>query len=193
MRFRMVLVIAALLLPCLVFAGDKKNKKTVPAVFANAKYVWVKAEDGDAFTPGLLPEDRQAIADVMDALRDWNRYVLTASQDEAELVFIVRKGRLATGRLGGTVGTPGGPAGGQFPGQPRGGGQNGPGGPVGMPGVGVGAEVGPPDDLLEVRMRNTDGTLSSPVWRRTQADGLDAPQVPLMRTLRNAVEKDYPR
>lgn len=180
-------IVAALLVPAVVFAGDKgKKKKTMPAVFGTAKYVYVQAEDGNAYRPGLLPEDRQAIFDVEDALRKWNRYTITINPDEAELIFYVRKGRVASATLGGAVGTQAGPRQGPMPGQRRSGGPGG-------GGVMVGGEAGPPDDLLEVRMRNTDGDVSAPIWTRSQPDGLNAPMVPLVANLQSAVEKDYPQ
>jgi len=179
-------IVAVLLVPAVVFAGDKgKKKKSVPAVFGTAKYVYVQAEDGDEYKPGLLPEDRQAIADVEAALRKWNRYTITMKPEDAELIFYVRKGRVASGKVGGTVGTPGGRGQGPFPGQPRNGG-------LGAGGT-LGGEAGPPDDLLEVRMRNTDGEPSAPIWLRSQPDGLNAPGVPLLASLKTAVEKDYPQ
>ncbi len=184
-------IVAALLVPAVAFAGDKsKRKKTVPAVFGTAKYVYVQAEDGDVYKPGLLGEDRQAIVDVENALRKWNRYTLTSRPDDAELIFYVRKGRVASAKVGGTVGTPGGPGQGPFPGQPRPGGMGG--GGVGG-GVMVGGEAAPPDDLLEVRMRNTESELSGPIWLRSQPDGLNTPNLPLVATLKTAVEKDYPQ
>ncbi len=57
----------------------------------------------------------------------------------------------------------------------------------------AGGEVGPPDDLLEVRMLNQDGAQSAPVWQRSEPDGLNAPQVLLLGQLRDAVDKDYPQ
>lgn len=190
MKVRTVLVVALLLLPALAFAQTKKKKPTTPAVFGNAKYVFVKAEDGDIYDPRLLPEDRDAISSVNEALRAWGRYTLMPTADGAELVFIVRKGRLGSARVGGTVGTPGtGPYG--TPG-------NGPNGSprqpaIGAPGVMVGGDVGPPDDFLEVRMKNPSGDLSNPIWERSMSDGLDAPSVPLLQQLKNAVERDYPQ
>jgi hypothetical protein len=179
-------LVAALFLPAVAFAGDKgKKKKTVPAVLGTAKYVYVQAEDGDVYKPGLLNEDRQAIVDVENALRKWNRYTITARPSDAELIFYVRKGRLASATVGGTVGTPGGRGRGPFPGQPRTGG-------VGVGGT-TGGEAGPPDDLLEVRMRNTEGELSAPIWLRSQPDGLNTPNMPLVAALKLAVEKDYPQ
>jgi hypothetical protein len=180
MRFRTVVAVAValVLLPALVSGQMKKKKKSMPAVFGTARYVYVMAEDGDAYKPGLLKEDRQAIYDVEDAVRAWDRYALTANPGEAELIFLVRKGRLASARVGGTVGT-----GVSIPGQP----------PATRTGGAAGGEVGPPDDLLEVKMRNTDGSLSAPIWMRAQPDGLESPHVPLMQQLRDLVEKDYPR
>ena len=180
-------IVAALLVPAVVFAGDKgKKKKTVPAVFGTAKYVYVQAEDGDVYKPGLLEEDRQAVFNVEDAIRKWKRYTITVSRDEAELIFYVRKGRAGSATVGGTVGTAGGRSRGPGPGQPRTGG-------LGGPGVMVGGEAGPPDDLLEVRMRNTESELSAPIWFRSQPDGLNSPDVPLLANLKAAVEKDYPQ
>jgi hypothetical protein len=180
MRGRIVLVAALVLVPALVFAQKKNKKASVPAVFGNARYVFVQAEDGDIYNPHLMPEDRQAISDVQNALRDWGRYALTPDQDGAELVFIVRKGRAADAKLGGTVGTP---SPGPYPGNPR---QTG-------PGVTVGGGVGPPDDFLEIRMRDHDGNLSGPIWEHSLMDGLNGPRVPLVQILRDAVERDYPQ
>lgn len=178
-------LVALALLPAL--ANGKDKKKITPAVFGTARYVYVQAEDGDAYNPTILNVDRQAIANVQDALREWNRYVLTSDPANAELIFYVRKGRLASGRLGPTIGTPGsgGPAGqsSPFPGQPRSTGA----------GTMTEGEAGPPDDFFEVKLRTADGVLSTSIWARSQQDGLDAPRVPLIRQLRDAVEKDYPQ
>jgi len=187
MKLRTILTVALVLAAALPFAqGKDKKKKTMPAVFATARYVYVQAEDGDAFKPGLLDADRQAIVDLQNALRDWHRYSLTMNSSEADLIFIVRKGRIASGQIGATVGTGSGPGtAGQsspFPGQRQAAG-----------GIGLGGEVGPPDDYLEVRMRNPESEISAPIWERSQQDGLDAPKVPLLRMLRDAVEKDYPQ
>jgi hypothetical protein len=180
MRFRrvMAVVVVLVLLPALGFAQTKKkSKKSMPAVFANARYVYVQAEDGDEYTAALQDEDRVAIASVQDALHDWNRYALTSNANEAELVFVVRKGRIAGGRVGGSVGV-----GNPYPGQTT----------TTRTGMAE-AEIGPPDDLLEVKVRNTDGSLSAPIWLRSQPDGLNRPHVPLMQLLRDMVEKDYPQ
>jgi hypothetical protein len=173
-------------------AHAKPKKPDLPAVFQTAKYVYVQAEDGDVLKPGLYPEDRQAIYDVENKIRDWNRYVITINRDEADLVFIVRKGRLAAAQ--GNVGV------GNFPApQP---GQSPIPGPDARPvptqgGIseraGVGTEVGPSDDLLRVFMLTGDKKLSGPLWARELDGGLDAPMVRLVEQLKGAVEKAYPQ
>jgi hypothetical protein len=182
--------IALLLLAVSVFgsAQNKKKHSNVSAVFMNAKYFYVEAQAGDVMRPGLFPEDRQAIFDVQDGMQDWKRYTLTTSRNQADLVFVVRKGRAAAGQVG--LGIPGGP-------RPQGSeGQQTQGRQAGQPqiddGVGVGAEVGPSDDMLQVYTTNPDGKLIGPVWNREMKDGLDEPEVPLLRQLRIAVEKAYP-
>ncbi len=201
MKLRTVLVLALMILPVVGFA-QKKKKPSVPAVFGTAKYVYVKAEDGDMFNPRLLPEDRDAISNVMNALRDWGRYTVMPSADGAELVFIVRKGRLASEQVGIAAGPRTSPNGGVGNGSqgtgPYGTQSTGPNGTArqtgaNAPGLSSDTEVGPPDDFLEVRMKQPGGDLSSPVWERTMSDGLDAPNVPLLNQLKRAVEKDYPQ
>jgi hypothetical protein len=182
MRLRTYLLVALVLLPVLGFAQTKKKKPSTPAVFGNAKYVYVQAEDGDMYNPHLLPEDRDAISDVMNALHAWGRYTVMPSEDGAELVFIVRKGRLGSATVGGTVGNTSTPPYGS-PRPP----------PNQAPGVMVGGEAGPPDDFLEVRMKQPGGDLSGPIWRHTMTDGLNGPKVLLLQALRQAVERDYPQ
>jgi hypothetical protein len=172
-------------------AHAKPKKPDVPAVFQTAKYVYVQAEDGDALKPGLYPEDRQAIYDVENKIRDWNRYAITINRDEADLVFIVRKGRLAAAQ--GNVGV------GNFPRPQPGQSPN----PVPDPGqspnqggisgrAGIGTEVGPSDDLLRVFILTGDKKLAGPVWAHELDGGLDAPMVRLVEQLKAAVEKAYP-
>ncbi len=94
-------------LPCLLllllfFPGPAQGKKKDPdisALFRQARYVYVEAVDGDEFNPRLYPEDRQAIADLTHALQTWNRYALTIRRQDADLVFVVRKGRLAAAKV----------------------------------------------------------------------------------------------
>jgi hypothetical protein len=166
----------------------KDKKPSVPAVFGQAKYVYVEAIDGQEFDPNLNPDDRIAIADVRDALDNWKRYILTTSRSEAEVVIVVRKGRAAGANVGiapRRAQLPG--SGGQL-GQP---GQAGQQGPMGA-GAEIGAEAGPPDDLFEVCQVNPDGKLGSPLWQRTLPNGLNAPDVALLKDFEKAVDKAYP-
>jgi|CZKL01.1.fsa_nt_gi hypothetical protein len=179
-----------LALLCALGVTRAKNKKPdVPAVFNTARYVYVEAIKGDEFKPGLYPDDRLAISAVQDRIRDWSRYSLTLRKEEADLVFVVRKGR-AVGlqeRVGISAGTPTqqgeGPvqSQGQGPGQTRNGAS-----------IGTEAEVGPADDLLRVYMISPDGKLMGPVWSREMDGGLDAPAVQLVQQLKIAVEHAYP-
>jgi len=181
-----------MLLTPVVGAAQSKSKKQseVSAAFAQARYVYVRAEAGDVLKPGLYPEDREAIGAVLDGLRDWNRYAIVTEGGTADLVFVVRPARSAGAqiRAGGPMGPP------RQTGQP---GQQGrqPGqiGDDGGPGVGVGVEVGPNEDMLQVFIPTHEGRLVGPIWNRLMPDGLDAPDVPLLRDLRIAVERAYPR
>jgi len=182
MKLLKTITLMLVLVPALIPLQAKTKKPCkLPAMFNQAQYVWVEAVAGQEFDPSLIPEDRQAIADVYKALYDWHRYVITTRRDQADLIFVVRKGRLAEGRVGVLVST--GP-------------QRGP-QPAGAPGpshgVGVGGEVGPPDDFLEVYSSNAnDGSHGTLLWERTLADGLDHPELTLFKQLKDEVEHDYP-
>jgi hypothetical protein len=62
-----------------------------PKVLINAKYVYVTSYDGDQFDPNLLPEDRQAIASVQDAIQKWGHYVLVYRPQDADMIIAVQK------------------------------------------------------------------------------------------------------
>lgn len=189
--------LALMLTAPLALAKDKK-KKDLPAVFESARFVYVQAEDGDVMDPRLFPEDRDAISDVQDMLRDWNRYSVTLNRRDADLVFIVRKGRLAGAQGHGGVGIGGGPglSGGTYPGSRN---PAGPGNPNGdrtdrgpYTDIGARGEAGPPDDTLRIFMVKPDGGLGGMLWAREMKDGLDAPSVQLVRALRQEVDRAYP-
>jgi hypothetical protein len=174
------LLLVLALTPGTVQAKAKKPYK-LPAVFNQSRYVYVEAVEGQEFDPRLGPEDIQAIADVDKALGDWNRYVLTISREQADLIFVVRKGHLLTAKVGVQVGSrtqgvPNRPANGPLPGD----------------GVADGGEVGSPDDLLEVYLPSPDDAHGTLIWQRTLADGLNAPQLTLFKQLKDEVERTYP-
>jgi hypothetical protein len=166
-------------------AQTPSNKQEqVPKAILVSRYVYVEAWDGDIFNPRLLSEDRKAIVDVQNALRAWNRYTMTVKRREAELLFVVRKGRIVSvnGSVGGNVGSGPGESG---PHDERGSTQ-----PKAEGGVkvGVGTEIGSPDDLFYVYLVNQDGSLLGPIWKHHQRDGLDSPDIPLFKQFKESIE-----
>lgn len=180
-------------------ASAKKKKDPVASkIFCQARYAYVRAVDGDVLNPNVLPEDREAASDLMHHLQDWKRYTMVYEPDQADLVFMVRTGRIASLRGQGSVA-----AGGPYPGgrvqigrNPGAGPQN-PSGtanpadagdyPMGT-GYGGGGEVGPPNDLLQVYTSGSGNGVHTMLWEHTQQDGLQGSQ-PLFQHLRDAVEK----
>jgi hypothetical protein len=111
-------------------------------------------------------------------LRAWGHYQLTAKPIDAELIFVVRPGRLASASSvpHASIGRrPAGPA------QQS---QN-----VTAIGVDYGAEVGPIHDYLAVYVRSPDGKkLSNPLWEGSLENGLDTPDMPLFQKFKDQVE-----
>jgi hypothetical protein len=187
MKTRKLAVLPIFSLLVLNLAHSKPKKPDVPAVFQNAHYVYVEAEGGGILDPTLVLEDRQAISDVEDRVRQWHRYAITRNRREADLVFVVRKGRLATGQPQGGISAGPSPQQGQV-------GPRSTSGPGQTPGTEIGAltEMGPPDDMLRVYIQS-EGRLSSKVWERSLDGGLDAPTLRLVQQLQDAVERAYPQ
>lgn len=195
MKLRWVVACGMVLAATVLCAQHKPKKNSqVPSVFLQARYVYVETYRGEDITqPDIYPEDRQAIAAVIDKIRDWKRYIVVVEPGQADLIFQVRKGReVSTGGrvgVGGGQGPYGGPGQTRQPGQGSGTGQGtGPGSDPGFgSGIGVGTEVGPSDDLLEVFSPNPSGHLT-PLWNREMKDGLETPGVFLVKQLQDAVE-----
>lgn len=189
---------ALLLLLLFIAVGVAQSKpKKVAAVFQNAHSIYVEAADGDILKPGLNPEDRQAIADVQERLRDWNRYVITTHREQADLVLVVRKGRQAGQQdhagMGPRAQRSQPPT--LAPGQTS---AMGPTSRIGqMPGtdgteVGSASEIGPPTDLLRVYTLGANGKMMGPIWSREMDEGLDGPSVRLVEQLKSEIEKAFP-
>ena len=182
---RSALLSIVVLITSAASAQTPSNKEElVPKAIVNSRYVYVEAWDGDFFNPRLLPEDRRAIADVQDAFRAWNRYLVTVKRREAEILVVVRKGRVVTvnGSVGGNTGSGPGesvPHGGLGSNQPK---------AEGGDKAGVGPEVAGQDDLFFVYLVNDDGSLIGPVWIHHQKDGLDAPGIPLFKQFKESIE-----
>jgi hypothetical protein len=60
-----------------------------PGTLVNARYVYVTSYDGDQFNINLLPEDRQAIGAVQDALQKWGKLTLVYEPRQADIVLMV--------------------------------------------------------------------------------------------------------
>ena len=145
-----------------------------------------------SLTPRLYSEDRQAIADVTHALQTWNRYTLTIRRQDADLVFVVRKGRLAATKVFAGVHSGSRTSVAQTPDQDpnRDGSARYPNsGTV----AGASGEVGSPDDFLFVDAVNPNGRRDARIWMQSRRDGLNTPEMPLFKQLKDAVDKAYPR
>jgi hypothetical protein len=73
-RFSLLAAILIMMTALSALAAPRPNTATVPAfpgTLANASYVYVAAYDGDQFDPNLLPDDREAIGAVQDAIQKW--------------------------------------------------------------------------------------------------------------------------
>ena len=60
-----------------------------PATLRNARFVYVASYDGDQFNPNLLPEDRQAISNVQDAIQKWGKLTVVYRPQDADIVLMV--------------------------------------------------------------------------------------------------------
>ena len=70
-------------------ANPPQNVPEFPGTLVNARYVYVTSYDGDQFNVNLLPEDRQAIAAVQDALEKWGKFTLVYEPQQADIVLMV--------------------------------------------------------------------------------------------------------
>lgn len=62
----------------------------MPRIFANARFVYVAAYDGDQFNPSLLPEDREAIARVQDSIQKWGKLTVVYRPQDADVMVLVQ-------------------------------------------------------------------------------------------------------
>jgi len=91
-RFSLLAAILIVLAAISALAAPKPNTATVPAfsgTLANARYVYVAAYDGDQFDTNLLPEDRQAISSVQNAIQDWGKLTLVYQPSQADMIILV--------------------------------------------------------------------------------------------------------
>jgi hypothetical protein len=185
-RILLSLFFAAIASAALAQSTPKKDKTDLPKAFDNAQYVYVEAVSGDRLSADIYPDDRQAIYDVEKGLRDWARYsVTTTSRDQADLVLVVHKGRIAGAHVP-IVDVPSRPQPGQrspFPTSSPGDDSH---------GGGVEVEAGSPDDTLAVYTVSPSGSLTGPIWTQSLKKGLNRPNLPLLKQLKQDVETAYP-
>src|SRR5713101_798447 len=66
------------------------NVPPFPGTLVNARYVYVTSYDGDEFNSNLLPEDRNAINAVQDAMQKWGKFILVYRPQDADIVLMVQ-------------------------------------------------------------------------------------------------------
>jgi hypothetical protein len=89
-RFSLVAAIFFITTAISVLAVPSPNTAPAfPGTLANARYVYVASYDGDQFDPNLLPEDRNAIGAVQNAIQSWGRLMLVYKPSEADIIILV--------------------------------------------------------------------------------------------------------
>jgi len=91
MRRAGLMALALMLTVVAAVAAPANYEQPFPGTLINAKYVYVTAYDGDQFDARLLPEDRQAIASVQDAIQKWGHYIVVYRPSEADMILAVQK------------------------------------------------------------------------------------------------------
>ena len=91
-RFSCVAIILIVLAAISATAVPNPSTAKVPAfpgTLANARYIYVASYDGDQFDTNLLPEDRDAIGAVQEAIHNWGKLTLVYRPSEADIVILV--------------------------------------------------------------------------------------------------------
>jgi hypothetical protein len=91
-RFSLLASILIVMAAISALAAPKPRSATVPAfpgTLANARYVYVASYDGDQFDTNLLPEDRNAIGAVQDAIQSWGKLTLVYEPSQADIIILV--------------------------------------------------------------------------------------------------------
>src|ERR1700680_2675285 len=81
-----------ILLAISALAAPNPSSATVPAfpgTLANARYVYVASYDGDQFDTNLIPEDRNAISAVQNAIQTWGKLTLVYQPSDADIIILV--------------------------------------------------------------------------------------------------------
>ncbi len=89
-----VLLFLLLLLALATPVASQVNGNTsdqIPMLVVRARYVYVTSWDGSEFSPRVLPEDRQAIVDVQDFIKQWNHWAVLYDTYQADLIIVVMR------------------------------------------------------------------------------------------------------
>jgi hypothetical protein len=94
MRKLVAAVMVTLFMAAMAFAVPQpprsvQTEQPFPGTLRNARFVYVAAYDGDQFNPRLLPEDRDAIAAVQDAIQKWGKLTLVYEPGQADIILLV--------------------------------------------------------------------------------------------------------
>jgi hypothetical protein len=161
----------------------------------------VEAIAGREFDPNLDAADREAIADVRDALGAWHRYAYSAEPEDADLIIVISKGRMGANQTGSIdrsqIPQPAS-AGQRFPASTR------PDAPS-LDGAdstmadstradptSADPTVSGGEDQFEVFQPKPNGKLGKSLWSRSLRDGLSEPRMLLFDQFKQAVEHAYP-
>ena len=91
-RFSLLAAILIIVAAISALAAPRPSTTKAPAfpgTLANASYVYVSSYDGDQFDPNLLPEDRNAIGAVQDAIQAWGKLTLVYQPSDADIIILV--------------------------------------------------------------------------------------------------------
>ena len=83
-------MVLALTVTALSAPPVSRDTPALSKTLINARYVYVTSYDGNQFNPNVLPDDRQAIGAVQDALQKSKKFVLVYSPREADIVLMVQ-------------------------------------------------------------------------------------------------------
>jgi predicted Zn-dependent protease len=87
--FILLVATCAVAAPKAPTANAPQDIPAFPGTLVNARYVYVTSYDGDQFDPNVLPEDRQAIATVQNAMEKWGKFIIVYEPHQADIVLMV--------------------------------------------------------------------------------------------------------
>ena len=79
------------MLGCTAALAREKPRQVMPRLVADARFVYVTTYDGPSESANVLPEDRQAVSDVQDALIKWGKYTVVYEPGKADVILVVQR------------------------------------------------------------------------------------------------------